>query len=71
MVFTFLKSSRGAILKSSNSYLGTRGVFEFDRLSLLLTGGGAKPGVYRKLYLILIVADLTRLKLRNVSLNRG
>jgi hypothetical protein len=71
VVFTFLKSSRGAILKSLNGRLGTGGVFEFDRLSLLSTGGGAKPGVYRKPYLTLTVADLTRLKLCNVSLNRS
>jgi hypothetical protein len=71
VVFTFLKSSRGAISKSSNGRLGTGGVFEFDRLSLLSTGGGAKPGAYRKPYLTSTVADLTRLKLRNVSLNRG
>jgi hypothetical protein len=71
VVFIFLKPSRGVISKSSNGRLGTGGVFEFDRLSLLSTRGGAKPGVYQKLYLTLIVADLTRSKLCNVSSNCG
>jgi hypothetical protein len=71
VVFIFLKSSRGTISKSSNSRLRTGGVFKFDRLSLLSTEGGAKLGVYQKPYLISTVADLTRLKLYNVSLNHG